>query len=118
MHVLVVEDDCALAALMADVLGEENIQVTVVTSIEGALSAMATNPPALVLLDEHLPDGGGLENIQALKAAASRPPPIVLFTADRLNRSEIEDAGADGYIAKPFELDTLVQEISRWLRTS
>lgn len=116
MHVLIVDDDLALADLVAEVLGEEGIEVDAVTSVEAALSTVGTAPPALVLLDQRLPDGGGLANVRALKEAAEKSPVVLLFTAGRLTEVDLEAAGADGCISKPFDLSALVEEVWRWLR--
>lgn len=118
MHVLVVDDDDAMTNLVADVLNEEGIRVAVASSLAAALSAVATAAPSLVLLDHCLPDGGGLANVSALKSAVPQPPAVLLFTAGQVDRSLLEASGADGYIGKPFELTTLIQEVSRWLSPS
>ncbi|HBY93199.1 MAG TPA: response regulator [Chloroflexi bacterium] len=115
MHVLVVDDDLALANLVSDVLSDEGLQVETVTSVEAARTAVATQRPVLVLLDQRLPDGGGLANVRMLKEVAPQPLVVLLFTAGQLTQADLEAAGADGYIAKPFDLSALVEEVLRWL---
>lgn len=116
MRVLVVDDDPALVDLVADVLDAEGLQVEMAPSVGAAQEMVATNRPALVLLDQNLPDGCGLASVGLLKELAPRPPVVLLFTAGRLDQTELQAAGADGFIAKPFELSTLVKEVQRWLR--
>ena len=74
--------------------------------------------PALILMDLHLPDVGGLEAARQIKAdPLLAGTPIVALTAMAMrgDREEILAAGLDDYLAKPFEPQELMQLVRRWL---
>ncbi len=78
---------------------------------------MASNAHALVLLDRRLPDGDGVSLIPAIRQSSAAPP-IILLTAldDVCDRVSGLDAGADDYVAKPFDLDELLARMRAVLR--
>jgi DNA-binding response OmpR family regulator len=115
-RVLVVEDEPALQELLRRTLVARGIDVVVASSLAGGLQAVETTRPAAVLLDLGLPDGDGIELLQAVRALA-RTPVIVVSARDRAeDRTLALDAGADDYVLKPFDapdLATRVQQVMR-----
>ena len=108
MHILVVEDEDAIADPLVAGLEREGYDVSRVATGEGALEA----PPAdLVLLDLRLPDIDGLDVCRELRER-SRVPIIVLTArgeeADRVVGLEL---GADDYVVKPYGLRELIARI-------
>ena len=80
------------------------------------LQSVRTSPPALILLDMQLPDGGGLDVLAALKSApatATIPVVVVVVSADASTESmrAALAAGALTYLAKPIEMHRLFAEI-------
>ena len=77
--------------------------------LEGVAAARA-DPPDLVLIDLHLPDGSGLDVVAALRAdARTAALPMVVVTADATARAAAEVAGAGaGLLTKPFALVDLL----------
>lgn len=76
------------------------------------LSTARESRPDVVVVDRTLPDGDGLDLIRALRAEPETDDvPIVLVTAghDPADRSDVLRAGADEYLAKPFEPHDLEQ---------
>jgi two-component system, OmpR family, response regulator RegX3 len=108
VHILVVEDEDAIADPLVAGLQREGYDVARVATGEGALEA----PPAdLVLLDLRLPDIDGLDVCRRLRER-SRVPIIVLTArgeeADRVVGLEL---GADDYVVKPYGLRELIARI-------
>ena len=113
MHILVVEDEDAIADPLVAGLQREGYDVSRVATGEGALDA---SPADLVLLDLRLPDIDGLDVCRQLRER-SRVPIIVLTArgeeADRVVGLEL---GADDYIVKPYGLRELIARIRAVMR--
>ena len=113
MHILVVEDEDAIADPLVAGLRREGYDVARVATGEGALEAPPTD---LVLLDLRLPDVDGLDVCRRLRER-SRVPIIVLTArgeeADRVVGLEL---GADDYVVKPYGLRELIARIRAVMR--
>jgi DNA-binding response OmpR family regulator len=114
-HILVVEDEDAIADPLVSGLRREGYDVSRVATGEGALEAA---PADLVLLDLRLPDLDGLDVCRRLRER-SRVPIIVLTArgeeADRVVGLEL---GADDYVVKPYGLRELIARIRAVMRRS
>ena len=73
----------------------------------------------LVTMDIEMPVMDGIEATKQLKSAGCAIP-IVALTAKAMrgDREEILAAGCDGYISKPFEVDTFVGEVEKYISNS
>jgi DNA-binding response OmpR family regulator len=113
MHILVVEDEDAIADPLVVGLRREGYDVSRVATGEGALEAPSAD---LVLLDLRLPDLDGLDVCRRLRER-SRVPIIVLTArgeeADRVVGLEL---GADDYVVKPYGLRELIARIRAVMR--
>ncbi|WP_439815332.1 response regulator [Zavarzinia sp. CC-PAN008] len=117
MRLLLVEDERALAQLVAARLGREGFVVDAVHSLDEARAALAVARFDLVLLDLSLPDGDGLGLLDELRRERADLPVILLTARDRLtDRVAGLDHGADDYVAKPFAMDELVARVRAVLR--
>jgi two-component system phosphate regulon response regulator PhoB len=118
-HVLVVEDEDALAQLLKYNLEKEGYRVTVAMDGEEALVAAQENAPDLVVLDWMLPKAGGIEVCRRLRARQeTRNTPIVMLTArgEETDRVRGLDMGADDYITKPFSMTELLARLRAVMR--
>ena len=113
MHILVVEDEDAIADPLVAGLRREGYDVSRVATGEGALEA---SPTDLVLLDLRLPDLDGLDVCRQIREH-SRVPIIVLTArgeeADRVVGLEL---GADDYLVKPYGMRELIARIRAVMR--
>jgi two-component system phosphate regulon response regulator PhoB len=118
-HVLVVEDEGALADLLKYNLEKEGYRVSLAHDGEEALVAADENVPDLVVLDWMLPKAPGIEVCRRLRARqGTRNTPIVLLTARTEESDRIRglDIGADDYITKPFSMSELLARIRAVMR--
>lgn len=118
-HVLVVEDEAALALALKYNLEKEGYRVTVAEDGEEALIAAEEGQPDLVLLDWMLPKVAGIEVCRRLRARAEhRNVPIVMLTArgEEAERIRGLDMGADDYVVKPFAMQELLARIRAVMR--
>jgi CheY-like chemotaxis protein len=111
--VLVVEDDESIARIVAGVLADEGYPVVVARDGAEALERIAAQPPRLILLDMRMPRVNGWEFTAAYRARTDAPAPIVVITAGRDAAQKAREIGADGYVAKPFDIDDVVDIVTR-----
>jgi DNA-binding response OmpR family regulator len=108
VHVLVVEDDDAIAAPLKTGLEREGFTVTRASTGAEALDG----PPAdVVLLDLGLPDLDGFEVCRRLRAASDVPILVISARGDEIDRVVGLELGADDYLVKPFGFRELVARI-------
>jgi two-component system, OmpR family, phosphate regulon response regulator PhoB len=118
-RVLVVEDEAAIAELVAINLRHAGYEVTVVSDAESALQSVDRVLPDLVLLDWMLPSQSGLALAKAWRSEArTKPLPIIMLTARGEERDKLAglDGGADDYLTKPFSPKELLARIRAVLR--
>jgi two-component system phosphate regulon response regulator PhoB len=118
-RVLVVEDESAIAELIAINLRHAGFEVSVVADADSAQAAVDRVLPELVLLDWMLPGGTGLQLARRWRSdARTRELPIIMLTARAEESDKITglDAGADDYLTKPFSTKELLARIRAVLR--
>ena len=110
--VLVVDDERDILSFVRDALTDEGYEVTVATSGEEALRAVAERRPDLIMLDVNLPGVDGWEVLSHLRAAAGEQTPVVVMTGGYLAQEQALASGAQGYLGKPFDLDDLISSVA------
>lgn len=117
MRILVVEDEPSLNKTLAEGLTEFGYQIDACENYGDAEYYLDIRNYDLVLTDWMLPDGDGIDLINAVKQKSSRTSIIILSAKDD-KESEITalKAGADDYIKKPFDFDILLARIEARLR--
>ncbi|MCA3278566.1 MAG: response regulator transcription factor [Roseomonas sp.] len=112
MRVLLVEDDAMLGAAVRDQIAADGHTVDWATRLETARDCVGAVTYELILLDLMLPDGRGLDFLQARRAARDATPVIILTAKDQISdRIAGLNAGADDYLVKPFDLTELSARI-------
>jgi two-component system OmpR family response regulator len=117
-HILVVEDDREISALVARYLRANDYRVMVTGSGRGIDDLMQANRIDLVVLDLMLPGENGLSICKRLRTATQVP--IIMLTAksDEVDRILGLEMGADDYLSKPFNPRELLARIRAVLRRS
>ena len=116
-EVLVVDDEAVVREVVSRVLRSEGYDVVTVTTAAAALDSPAARTCGLVLCDLMLPDRSGLDVVRALRAR--RPElPVVLITgyASGASLAQAEEAGAAGFLPKPFDSEELLDAVRRAIR--
>lgn len=112
MQVLLVEDNTLLANAIVRTLKSAGFSVNHVGRGDRALSAIKTSQPDIVVLDLGLPDMDGLEVLRAARKSGFSNPILILTARDATSDKVLGlDAGADDYLAKPFEIDELLARL-------
>ncbi len=112
--VLIVDDDEAIRFLLESVLTGCGYPVLTAENGREALTAIEHQLPALVLLDLHMPVMAGWETLAAIRANHWSFP--VIFLSGGINAAVQATAhNADGYLAKPLNLDVVVETVQSFL---
>jgi two-component system phosphate regulon response regulator PhoB len=118
-RVLVVEDESAIAELIAINLRHAGYEVTLAATAEQAQAAVDAVLPDLVLLDWMLPGQSGLALAKQWRSTPrTRELPVIMLTARAEEADKVSglDAGADDYLTKPFSTSELLARIRAVLR--
>lgn len=118
-HLLLIEDDERLAAMVAEYLGRAGFSVDIAPGHAAGLARLAARPYDALLLDLTLPDGDGLDVCKRLRATPEGAVlPILMLTArgDAMDRVLGLELGADDYLPKPFEPRELLARLRAILR--
>jgi two-component system response regulator MprA len=114
---LIADDDRAIRDALTRALGLEGYDV--IQAIDGttALSLIESTQPDVAILDVMMPNIDGLTVCRVLRAERNRLP-VLMLTARTETPDRVAglDAGADDYLAKPFELDELLARLRALLR--
>ena len=110
--VLIADDDALVLELAEAVLRHSGFDVHVVRDGRGALRALRSVRPDVLLTDLRLPGMDGLEVVRAMRRSGNDTP-VVLWSADaREDMAEVAKAGgADAYIRKPFDPMSLAEQL-------
>jgi len=114
--ILVVEDEASIASFIALYLKNAGYAVRSVGNGSSALSQLAADQPALVILDLNLPDIDGIEICRRVRRSSDVP--ILMLTARDEDVDKIIglEVGADDYLTKPFNPRELVARVKTILR--
>lgn len=116
--ILYVEDNPENRMLIRRVLLSEDYSLTEATSASQALDILRTNRPDLILMDINMPDMDGYTLTAQIKSMPGFAQiPIIAITANvmRGDREKTLQAGCDGYIQKPVDIDQLTREIEKFI---
>jgi len=116
-HILLIEDDPAVAQSLRAGLEREGYTVTWKSSGAEGMAYARERQPHLILLDIRLPDGSGMDVCRTLRQQGLRLP-IIMLTARREEVDKVLglEMGADDYVTKPFGLRELLARIRAQLR--
>lgn len=112
-EICILEDDNSIRELIQMVLETHDFRVTAYANVKSFEKGILDSFPNLFLLDLMLPDGNGMDVCKKLKNSekTSEVPIIIMSAHAELHKMK----GADDYIAKPFDIDELVNKISNQL---
>jgi two-component system, cell cycle response regulator DivK len=117
--ILYVEDNSDNRMLIRRVLNAEGYTVHEAASAVAALDILKSMLPDLILMDINMPDMDGYTLTAHIRALPNLGVvPIIALTANVMkgDRERSIEAGCDGYIQKPVDIDTLTQQLERFLK--
>jgi len=106
--IAVFDDDEDILSICDFVLGSSGWEVHTFSDCNDVIRRITEINPAVILMDNWIPASGGIVATQLLKnSAALKHIPVIYFSANSKISELAEQAGADAYLAKPFDLDDL-----------
>ncbi len=114
-QVLVIDDDEGIREMLEMALADEGYRVESAPNGAAGLELAARARPDLILLDMRMPIMDGWEFARAYRTRPGPHAPIVVVTAARDASDRAEQILADGYLAKPFSLDDLINVVGRFI---
>jgi DNA-binding response OmpR family regulator len=115
-HILLVEDDDLIRALLTETLAEEGYAVRSVSNRVDMHKELAAQPPALLICDVDLDRGSDSALIDDMHAASSVPIPLLLMTTDDWTARSLARQGLIFCLLKPFNLDDLLASVAVYIR--
>jgi DNA-binding response OmpR family regulator len=112
MNVLLVEDESALADVLARNLKARGHRVAMAGTVEDAVLSMAEAWPDALILDINLPDGTGWEILRKMGSASRDRLRVVVISAAPISQKRIEEFRPAHAFVKPFPMDALVRSLS------
>lgn len=117
-RIVVVEDEDDIRRMLEFYLESEGFEVEGIATGGDAMARLEGEPPDALILDVMLPHHDGIEILGALREnAAWKEVPVLMLTAKAGEQDVVRafDAGADDYVVKPFQLNSLVARLNRLL---
>jgi len=114
--ILVVDDEPPIRRFLRTSLTAVGNRVVTADDGAGALAALATEKPDLIVLDLGLPDKSGLDVIREVRRRSAVPIIVLSARSDERAKVEALDLGADDYVTKPFGMPELMARLRAALR--
>jgi DNA-binding response OmpR family regulator len=109
-RIIIFDDDEDILSICSFVLQESGWEVFVFPDCKDVVERVSEIAPAAIVMDNWIPETGGIIATQLLKqTAAVKDIPVIYFSANSKIEDLAAEAGADDYLAKPFELEDLEQ---------
>jgi two-component system chemotaxis response regulator CheY len=115
-HCLVVDDSRVIRKVACRILEQLHFQADEAEDVQSALDACRIRMPDAILLDGQLPATGGVDFLRSLRRETGGERPVVLLctTENDIRRiTEAMGAGANEYMMKPFDRETLEQKLTQ-----
>ncbi|WP_421226318.1 response regulator transcription factor, partial [Aeromonas enteropelogenes] len=115
-HILVIDDEAAIRRFLRISLIAEGHQVSEAVGVNEGVAQYRHLNPDLVILDLGLPDGDGLQVLQAIREHHQHPVLVLSARDSEQEKVRLLDAGANDYMSKPFGVGEMMARIRVLLR--
>lgn len=112
-RILICDDDSDILSICQFILEEMGLEVHTRTDCNNILSIVGEVKPDVILMDNWIPDTGGIIATRMIKQhPLYKKIPVIYFSANTDIKLLARDAGADSYLAKPFDISDLEKAIA------
>lgn len=112
--ILVADDDLAILEVIKIILEDSGYSVTTLSDGAGIVSWVKSHNPDVILMDIWMSGHDGCQIARQLKAdTQTKQIPVILISAHNNTQRMARDAGADSFIAKPFDISNLLTIVER-----
>jgi DNA-binding NtrC family response regulator len=116
LKVLIIDDEADICYLLSTLLKQKNLEPEYVNTLSDAALALKKDTPQIIFLDNHLPDGLGLNFIEYIKQHYPSIKIIMITAHDTAaDRQRALTEGADYFIGKPFTRDNVYKAVDQVL---
>ena len=113
-QVLIIDDEVDVCYLLKGILKQKSIEATYVTTLAEGEIFLAQNEPPVIFLDNHLPDGFGVDYIRLFKREHPSSKIVMLTAHDTFaDRERAYREGVDFFIGKPFTRNTILTTLEK-----
>jgi DNA-binding response OmpR family regulator len=113
-RILAIDDDDGLLDMLGLLLDQSGLDLRTARGGQAGLELATSWDPDLILLDLTMPDLDGVTFIERYRKAAAEPAPIVLLSGALDGLARAEELGVTMFLAKPFDLGTLVDIVDAY----
>lgn len=114
MKALIIDDEIDICYLLGGLLINKNLHTDYANTIAEARLALKKNYPEIIFLDNHLPDGKGIDFVEYIKKYYPAAKLIMITAYDTAaDRSNAFEKGVDYFIAKPFSREKIYQALDQ-----
>ncbi|WP_080778845.1 response regulator [Chryseobacterium phocaeense] len=115
--ILIFDDDTTILEVITIIFEENGYQVEISETSHDILEKVASFQPDVILMDNWIPKIGGVEATKLLKSHEEfKSIPVIYVTANNDIVRLAEEAQADDFVAKPFNLDDLEDKVAKYLK--
>src|SRR5690349_7680486 len=111
--ILVVDDETDIVNLVVELLQDEGYEVRSAFNGEMALTAIAQQTPAMILMDMYMPQMTGIMLLEHMRTNGIADIPVVLMTASPRAAEPLLNLDLVDYLPKPFDIDQLLECVAR-----
>src|ERR1700712_413677 len=114
LKALIIDDETDICYLLSRLLKQKNLDTSFVNSLSDADKALKKETPEIIFLDNHLPDGLGMNFIEYIKLHYPSAKIIMITAHDTdADRKKALQEGADYFIGKPFTRDIVYKAVDQ-----
>ena len=116
--IMIYDDDTDLLEICSLILKSKNFEVITKDRCSGVISDLYQHQPDVILMDNLIPDAGGIKATRLIKASEQfQHIPVIFFSANNDIRNLATEAGADYSLQKPFDIAELESIVVNALKT-
>ena len=116
---LIIDDESDICFLLNGILKKMNFSSETVNSIAAANTLLLSYEPQIIFLDNHLPDGLGVDFIETIKIKNPKAKIIMITAHDSASDRKLAySQGVSDFIGKPFTKDAIQQSVHNVLRSA
>lgn len=113
--IIIFDDDEDILSICSYILEEQGWQVNTFSDCNDIIDRVSGINPDVILMDNWIPDIGGIMATQLLKKDDRlKNIPVIYFSANNNIQTLASSAGADSFLAKPFDIDKLAKVINKF----
>lgn len=116
--ILIIDDDQAILDALELMLTDAGFDTQTVSSGEKVIDMIQTYIPNIILLDVLISGTDGRDIVKKLKDTPKiKDIPVIMLSAHPNIEKTVEEAGADDFLSKPFNIDDLLSLVSKYIRS-